>query len=218
MNNTKNLLLVAIIAATMVMGTSVIPMQSYAESSNDKNKKPGDSKPLISASSETDKKSASQKLDQDNFCYRGDKDCQQANEGQQATGNDNVASGFNDQSTTDISSLSSIGPQGQQGPAGPKGEPGAAGPTRTAVVTERPGDAATIIPGTFGFPEASCNPGEIATGGGYRFTPSGAGVTPPHISGSRASADNLGWAIEAFNPGTSDTSVIPFAECLKLVP
>ena len=158
-----------------------------------------------------------QNLNQDNLCHRSD-GCEQANEGQQIEGNDNTASGFNDQSTTNTESLSSIGPQGQQGPAGPKGEPGTAGPTRTAVVTERPGDAATIIPGTFGFPEASCNPGEIATGGGYRFTPSGAGVTTPHISGSRASADNLGWAIEAFNPGTSDTSVIPFAECLKLVP
>ena len=39
MNNTRNLLLVAIIAATLVMGTSVIPMQSYADRDNDDNKK-----------------------------------------------------------------------------------------------------------------------------------------------------------------------------------
>ena len=35
MNNTKNILLVAIITATLVMGTSVIPMQSYADRDND---------------------------------------------------------------------------------------------------------------------------------------------------------------------------------------
>ena len=34
MNNTKNILLLAIIAATVVMGTSVIPMQSYADRDN----------------------------------------------------------------------------------------------------------------------------------------------------------------------------------------
>ena len=30
MNNTKNILVVAIITATLIIGTSVIPMQSYA--------------------------------------------------------------------------------------------------------------------------------------------------------------------------------------------
>ena len=100
-----------------------------------------------------------QNLNQDNICHRSD-GCKQANDGQQITGKDNTASGFNDQSTTNTRSLSSIGPQGQQGQAGPKGEPGTAGPTRTAVVTERAGDASTITPGAFGFPEASCNSGE----------------------------------------------------------
>ena len=87
----------AIIAATLVMGTSVIPMQSYADRDNDDHKKTKDFKSSIIASSESDKKSASQHQDQDNFCYRGD-DCEQANEGQQIVGKDNDAKGFNDQS------------------------------------------------------------------------------------------------------------------------
>jgi hypothetical protein len=95
MNNTKNILLVAIITATLVLGTSVIPMQSYAGGS-DEHKKGKDFKSII-ASSESDKKSANQHMDQDNFCYRGD-DCEQANQGQQIAGKDNDAKGFNDQS------------------------------------------------------------------------------------------------------------------------
>src|SRR5215203_2988697 len=94
MNNTKNILLVAIITATLVMGTSVIPMQSYAG----ENKNTKDSKSSIKASTEVNKKSASQHQDQDNFCYRSDDDCQQANQGQQIAGKDNEAKGFNDQS------------------------------------------------------------------------------------------------------------------------
>ena len=98
MNNTKNILLLAIFATTLVMGTSVIPMQSYADRDNDDNhKKTKDFKASISASSDSSKNSASQHQDQDNFCYRGD-DCQQANQGQQIVGKDNEAAGFNDQS------------------------------------------------------------------------------------------------------------------------
>jgi hypothetical protein len=97
MNNTRNILLVAIIAATLVMGTSVIPMQSYADRDNNDDHKKGKDFSKIIANSESDKKSASQKMDQDNFCYRGD-ECQQANQGQQIIGEDNDAKGFNDQS------------------------------------------------------------------------------------------------------------------------
>ena len=60
MNNTKNILLVAIITATLVLGTSVIPMQSYADRDNNDHKKSKDFKSSIIASSESDKKSASQ--------------------------------------------------------------------------------------------------------------------------------------------------------------
>jgi hypothetical protein len=95
MNNTRNLLLITIIAATLVMGTSVIPMQSYAGGQEDHKK----AKDLSSITSnyESDKKIASQDQDQGNFCYRGD-DCEQANQGQQVIGKDNEANGFNDQS------------------------------------------------------------------------------------------------------------------------
>ena len=60
-------------------------------------KKNGDSESTVKSDADINKKSASQKLDQDNFCYRGEK-CQQANQGQQIVGRDNEAKGFNDQS------------------------------------------------------------------------------------------------------------------------
>ncbi len=98
MNNTRYLLLITIIAATLVLGTNVIPMQSYADrGDNDDRKKDNDYKSKTSASYESDKKSSKQNQDQDNFCYRSD-DCEQANQGQQLAGKDNEAKGFNDQS------------------------------------------------------------------------------------------------------------------------
>ena len=59
--------------------------------------KKGDSESSIKADADINKKSAGQKLDQDNFCYRGD-DCKQANQGQQVVDRDNEAAGFNEQS------------------------------------------------------------------------------------------------------------------------
>jgi hypothetical protein len=98
MNNTRSLLLITIIAATLVLGTNVIPMQSYADrGGSDDRKKDNDYKSKTSASYESDKKSSKQNQDQDNFCYRGD-DCEQANQGQQIVGKNNDAKGFNDQS------------------------------------------------------------------------------------------------------------------------
>ena len=99
MNNTKNILLVALITATLVLGTSVIPMQSYADRDDDDNhKNTKDFKSKTSASSDSDKKSAGQHQDQDNVCYRGNDTCTQANEAQELIGKDNDAFGFNDQS------------------------------------------------------------------------------------------------------------------------
>jgi hypothetical protein len=99
MNKTTNLLTIATITALLLMGTSVIPMQSYASGSDQhqKHKDTKDLKSSISEKTQIDKKSASQHQDQDNFCYRGD-DCEQANQGQQIVGKDNDAKGFNDQS------------------------------------------------------------------------------------------------------------------------
>src|SRR5215216_6981076 len=106
MNNIKNILLIAIITATLVLGTTVISMQSYADRDNNDHKKIKDFESSINANSESDKKSASQHQDQDNFCYRRD-DCEQANQGQQIVGKDNEAKGFNDQS--DNLALSTLG-------------------------------------------------------------------------------------------------------------
>ncbi len=95
MGNTRNILLMAVVTSLLIMGTSIIPMQSYA----DQHKKATDFKSSVKAGSEVDKKSAGQHLDQDNFCYRSD-DCKQGNEAQQIVGKDNDAKGFNDQSSS----------------------------------------------------------------------------------------------------------------------
>jgi hypothetical protein len=103
MNNTRNILLVAIITATLVLGTSVIPMQSYADKDDDEDKKT-----TKDHSSPEDKKDAKLNLDQGNTCYRGDV-CKQGNEGQQVVGNDNDVTGFNDQSDNLPSNLPGTG-------------------------------------------------------------------------------------------------------------
>jgi hypothetical protein len=91
MNSTKNLLFMAVIATFLVLGTSAIPMQSFAGEHT------RDLKSEIKASLQIEEKSASQHLDQDNFCYRSD-NCQQSNQAVQIVGDDNEATGFNDQS------------------------------------------------------------------------------------------------------------------------
>jgi hypothetical protein len=93
MNNTKNILLMAAITSLLVIGTSTIPMQSYAS----QHTKTDDLKSSIKASLQIEEKSANQHLDQDNFCYRSD-NCNQANQAQQIVGDGNKATGFNDQS------------------------------------------------------------------------------------------------------------------------
>jgi hypothetical protein len=94
MNNTKNILLIAIITATLILGTSVIPMQSYADKDDDDDDEDKKTKDHIS---HEDKSDAKLHLDQDNTCYRS-AECKQGNEGQQVVGNDNDVTGFNDQS------------------------------------------------------------------------------------------------------------------------
>ena len=68
MNNTKFILLVAAITSLLIMGTSIIPMQSHADKNDEEIKKNGDFNSKIKASSEVEEKSESQHLDQDNFC------------------------------------------------------------------------------------------------------------------------------------------------------
>ena len=88
------------------MGTSVIPMQSYAGGSDLQHKSVGDVKDSVKKDAKSEK--ANQHLSQENACYRDD-DCQQANEGQQIVGKDNEANGFNDQSANLPPTLSSNG-------------------------------------------------------------------------------------------------------------
>jgi hypothetical protein len=197
------------IASIFALATNFVPLQqqtTYAASPNTSDLK----------------QEFKQGVNQDNLCHRSD-GCKQATEGQQITGNDNTASGFNDQSTnasslSTTSAASSSGTQGPAGAAGPKGEPGTAGPSQTAVVTQRSSPDTTILPNSLGFAEALCNPGEVSTGGGYSFSPAGPGITPPIIFQFRAANNDPGWQISAFNPGPSNTTIGVFAECLKLVP
>jgi hypothetical protein len=99
MKNTNKMLMMASCTLLLVMRTSIIPMQSYAESgNNDENKKHKDNKSKTSAGSHSDKKSANQDTNQDNVCYRGNETCTQTNEGQELIGKDNDADGFTDQS------------------------------------------------------------------------------------------------------------------------
>jgi hypothetical protein len=70
--NTRNLLFIAIIISTLVLDTSVIPMQSYADKDDDEDKKTKDH------ISQEDKKDAKLHLDQDNTSYRSD-ECKQGN-------------------------------------------------------------------------------------------------------------------------------------------
>ena len=95
MNNTNKMLMIAAITSLLVMGTSLVQMKSFA--GGEDHKKTKDFKASISEKTQISKKSASQHMDQDNFCYRGE-ECQQANQGQQIIGEDNDAKGFNDQS------------------------------------------------------------------------------------------------------------------------
>ena len=139
MNNTKNILLIAIITSTLILGTSVIPMQSYAG----ENKNTKDSKSSVKASAASDKNDASQHSGQDNFCYRSD-DCQQANRGQQIIGKNNEATGFNDQSGNFQSTPATTGAAGGTGNNGNNGD----GTTPTPPTTGTLNVCKTVIDNT----------------------------------------------------------------------
>ena len=60
MDNTKNILLIAVLASLLIIGTSMIPMQSYAALDDDENKKYNDNNSKTSAVSQTHIKSSIQ--------------------------------------------------------------------------------------------------------------------------------------------------------------
>ena len=71
-----------------------------------------------------------------------------------------------------------IGPAGVQGPQGEQGEQGPAGTTNTVMRLESDG---AIAPGTNHMTTASCQAGEVATGGGY-FSTSISSVFPRFVA------------------------------------
>ena len=68
MNNTKKILLITAIASLLIMGTSIIPIQSYADMDDKNIKKNSDLDSKINANSVTEENGANQHMDQDNFC------------------------------------------------------------------------------------------------------------------------------------------------------
>ena len=111
MNNVKSsLIVVAAITSLLVMGTSLIPLQSYAD---------GNDQPHKNLKSKSDSRT-NQHLDQDNFCYRSP-GCVQGNQGAQISGNDNTAKGFNDQSSQGITGNNDPSSQGITGLTGLSG-------------------------------------------------------------------------------------------------
>ena len=67
MNNTKNILLIAIVTATLVMGTSVIPTQSYA---SEEHKENSDFKSSIKAGAVSDKNERKPALGPGQLCLQ----------------------------------------------------------------------------------------------------------------------------------------------------
>jgi hypothetical protein len=79
-------------------------------------------------------------------------------------------------------------------------------------VTQRIGLSKTITPGDVGIVSVSCNPGEIATGGGYTSSEN------IIIASSLAGNSNTGWLVNAFNNSTQNGILAAIAECASLVP
>jgi hypothetical protein len=79
-------------------------------------------------------------------------------------------------------------------------------------VTQRIGLSKTITPGQVGIVAVRCNPGEIATGGGYTSSQN------IIVASSLAGNSNTGWLVNAFNNSTQNGILAAIAECASLVP
>ncbi|HZD83555.1 MAG TPA: hypothetical protein VE076_11825 [Nitrososphaeraceae archaeon] len=79
-------------------------------------------------------------------------------------------------------------------------------------VTQRIGLSKTVTPGQVGIVAVTCNPGEIATGGGYT---SSQNIV---VASSLAGNSNTGWLVNAFNNSTQNGILAAIAECASLVP
>jgi hypothetical protein len=108
------------------------------------------------------------------------------------------------------------GEQGLQGPAGPQGEQGLQGPTGPSGVVAAydirvagsvaPGQAADLV--------ARCNEGDIASGGGYTFTPENLDV-----AATTHNFDTQSWTVWFYNFAPyNNVGVAVFARCLDITP
>ena len=101
--------------------------------------------------------------------------------------------------------LTAIGAQSPPAPT-PKPAPAA------LHVTQRIGLSKTVTPGQVGIVAVTCNPGEIATGGGYTSSQN------IIVASSLAGNSNTGWLVNAFNNSTQNGILAAIAECASLVP
>ena len=102
------------------------------------------------------------------------------------------------------------GPPGPPGPPGPQGTPGTSAPAMNLTIRNVQGQIAPII--QIGQSVATCNQGEIVTGGGFSIA-GGPGIilsSTPHGNS---------WIAVAVNPfGFGNSSVQAFAECAMTDP
>lgn len=102
------------------------------------------------------------------------------------------------------------GPPGPPGPQGPQGPPGTSAPAMNLTIRNVQGQIAPII--QIGQSVATCNQGEIVTGGGFSI------AGGPGIVLSNTPQGNS-WIAVAVNPfGFGNSSVQAFAECAMTNP
>ena len=109
--------------------------------------------------------------------------------------------------------------EGPMGPAGPQGEPGVPGPQgdpgvfpgayfveEMREIGSNVGDSVLVI--------ANCDPGDVATGGGFSAT----GMRPP-LNVYTSAPTTGGWYAEAFRTGEGGTHhLIAWAVCADVTP
>jgi len=105
------------------------------------------------------------------------------------------------------------GPAGPEGPAGPKGPAGAAGTPRTISIVTREGAAFAVPADSVKTGTASCNGGEMVTGGGIRL----GGANPAcHIFVSKVTGDGLSWSATVACGTATASELIPWVRCLSV--
>ncbi|GAA0381194.1 hypothetical protein Acor_02890 [Acrocarpospora corrugata] len=102
------------------------------------------------------------------------------------------------------------GPRGPEGPRGPKGDKGERS-DGLGKITQRSGPAFTVAPKTTIAGIASCQAGEVVTGGGWVSVQGGAFF----VDTSRPTAQE-GWRVQVTNPNTTDVAAQPYAMCAKV--